>query len=145
MQDFFPSVFQKINTLGTPTTFAKTINDDEPIIRWERWLGNFSPQQRCERVSAKFQEANENGTLDLIQNGWHNGQKVICTAIKVNGSCHTVLITLRPEDNSERILNDLIEEIGYSRKLGPLSHSGGESHIYYQIDLEAFWENIGKR
>jgi hypothetical protein len=98
---------------------------------------NLSPQKRCESVSPRFQQAYNNGTLSFLTNSKINGQPVICTAREYGDSCHTVLMTLRSQDDSFKILNDL-KDILNGRSVGPLIHSSGAPKAYIQLDIEEF-------
>ena len=123
-----------------PTTFAWTPRGKIALVRWVKNLGNYSGQQRCEKVSPRFQEAYANRTLNVLTNGRMNGQPVICTASEYGGSCHTLLMTLRPGDNSLAILNDFKDNLN-GRTIGPIRHSSGTPQVYYQIDIEEFLRN----
>ncbi|KOP24376.1 hypothetical protein AMR41_21560 [Hapalosiphon sp. MRB220] len=124
-----------------PTTFAWTSGGKRAVIRWVKSLGGHSPQNRCQDVSPRFQQAYDNGTLNLITNGKVKGQPVICTAKEYGAACETVLMTLRPEENSLKILNNLKDIFEGSRQVGPIKHSSGIPQIYYQIDIEEFLRN----
>jgi Circadian oscillating protein COP23 len=123
-----------------PTTFAWTSRGKVAVIRWVKDLGDHSPQDRCKNVSPRFQQAYDNGTLNLITNSKVKGEPVICTAKEYGAACEIVLMTLRPEENSLRILNDL-KNILDGHQVGPIKHSSGIPQIYYQIDIEEFLRN----
>jgi Circadian oscillating protein COP23 len=124
-----------------PTTFAWTSKGKTAVIRWVKNLGGYSPQDRCQDVSPRFQEAYDNGTLNLITNGKVKGQPVICTAKEYDAACETVLMTLRPKEDSLKILNNLKDIFEGSRQVGPIKNSSGIPQIYYQIDIEEFFRN----
>lgn len=127
---------------GLPTTFAWTSRGKIPIIRWateDFTRAGYDPQTRCEQVTSRFRQAYENKTLGLITNGWMNNQRVICTANEPGGTCVDLLLTLRPEDDSLKMVN-LLKDIFFARGVGPLKHSGGETQLYYQIDFDYFLE-----
>ncbi len=121
-----------------PTTYAWTSRGKIAVLRWETTeFKNYPPQKRCEEVSPRFQEAYDNGSLSLITNGKMNGQSVICTSREVGDVCDTLLITLRPKDNSLEILTQL-QELLSGRQVGAVRHSSGTPQIYYQVDIENF-------
>lgn len=121
-----------------PTTFAWKDGRKARVVRWKTEVfKNYSPQERCEEVSPRFQIAYHNGSLKLITNGTINNQPVICTAGKINGDCDTLLMTLRPEDDSLAILRQLIATLK-GRQRGPVLHSSGDPQIYYEVDIERF-------
>lgn len=124
-----------------PTTFAWTNRGKVVIIRWTDDFGTkYTPAKRCEYVSPRFQKAYNNGTLGMITNGTMNNQSVICTTNETGGECHTLLMTLRKEDNSLAIINNL-RRIFDGQQVGPVKHDGGTPQIYYQIDIDKFIRN----
>ncbi|MFM2061808.1 MAG: hypothetical protein RLZZ507_1478 [Cyanobacteriota bacterium] len=131
---------QKANN-NLPTTFAWHSKGKTALIRWEtNYFRNYSPQRRCEEVSPRFQQAYDNGTINLITNGRMNNQPVICTVREYGAACDTLLMTLRPEDNSLQVLN-LFKQIFSGRQEGPVKHSSGTPQIYYKINIEEFLRN----
>lgn len=126
-----------------PTTFAWTPRGKIAVVRWqtEDFLNaGFSPQQRCDEVSPRFQEAFDNDTLGLITNGQMDNQSVVCTSDEAGGDCNTLLMTLRPEDDSLKVLNNLRQVLN-GEQVGPVKHSSDTPQIYYQVDIENFLEN----
>ena len=122
-----------------PTTFAWTAKGKIAIVRWstEDFLNaGFSPQQRCDSVSPRFQEAYDNNTLGLITNGQMNNQSVICTSDRAGGDCNTLLMTLRPEDDSLQVLNSF-RQIFNGEQVGPVKQN---SQAYYELDIDNFLE-----
>ena len=125
---------------SVPTTFAWTPEKKIPIVRWqtEDFVGaDFTPQKRCAAVSPRFQEAYDNNTINLITNGTINNQPVICTSNEPGGDCRTLLMTLRAEDNSLKVLNSLRQVLN-GEQVGPVKHNADIPQIYYKIDIENF-------
>lgn len=130
--------FDAASNRRLPTTFAWGSRGKIAIIRWETEVfKNWSPKQRCDEVSPRFQTAYENDTINLITNGTMNNQPVICTARGYGQPCHTLLLTLRPEDNSVEVLNHL-RAIFNGQRVGPIKHSSEEGQIYYRINIDKF-------
>jgi len=123
-----------------PTTLAWTQKGKIAVIRWVKNLGGYSGQQRCKAVSPRFQEAYDNGTLNLITNDVIDRKPVICSVREYGGPCQTVLMTLRPGDNSWKVLNEL-KEILNGHQLGPIRHSSGIPQIYYEVNIEEWLRN----
>lgn len=122
-----------------PTTFAWTPRGKIAVVRWETEAflnAGFSPEKRCNDVSPRFQEAYNNDTLGLITNGQMDSQSVICTSDRAGGDCNTLLMTLRPEDDSLRVLNSLRQVLN-GEQVGPVKHN---NQVYFQIDIENFLE-----
>lgn len=121
-----------------PTTFVWTSRGKIALIRWQtEHFGNYPPQRRCQEVFPRFQEAYDNGSINLITNGRINNQPVICTARAYGEECKTLLMTLRHEDNPGEILNQL-KAIFQGQQVGPVKHSAGEMQFYYNINFEEF-------
>ena len=131
--------------IGTslPTTFAWTNRGKIAVIRWQTEYfadAGFSSQQRCEAVSPRFQEAFDNNSLGLITNGTINNQPVICTSNEPGGACNTLLMTLRPEDDSLKMLNNL-QQVLNGQQVGITRHNGGDTRqIYVEVDIKNFLE-----
>ena len=125
-----------------PTTYAWTPKGKIAVINWQTedfTTSGFSPQQRCEAVSPRFQEAYDNNTIGLITNGTMDNQPVICTSEEPGGDCNTLLITLRPEDDSVKVLNNLRQVLN-GEQVGPVKHNADTPQIYYEVDIENFLE-----
>ena len=122
-----------------PTTFAWTPKGKIAIIRWESedFLNSgFSPQKRCDEVSPRFQEAYDNNSFGMITNGTMNNSSVICTTDEYGGDCQTLLMTLRPEDDSLKVLNNF-RQILNGNQVGAIKQS---SQAYYEVDIDNFLE-----
>lgn len=123
-----------------PTTYGWTSRGKIAIIRWKYpWFNSqtITPDQRCKQVSSQFQTAYNKQTLSYITNGTVNGQAVICTAKQLDAPCDTVLLTLRPQDDSLKIIDDL-KEILRARSTKPIEHSSNKPQVYYKIDINKF-------
>ncbi|NJN12737.1 MAG: hypothetical protein HC815_34215 [Richelia sp. RM1_1_1] len=123
-----------------PTTYAWTPRGKIAVIRWKySWFNSqtITLQQRCEQVTSRFQTGYNKQSLSYITNGTANSQSVICTAKKVDAPCDTILLTLRPQDNSLQILDDL-KEILRGRSTKPIEHSSKKPQVYYKIDIKKF-------
>ena len=132
--------FDNESNKSLPTTFAWTPEKKIPIVRWqtEDFVGaDFTPQKRCAAVSPRFQEAYDNNTINLITNGTINNQPVICTSNEPGGDCRTLLMTLRPEDNSLKVLNSLRQVLN-GEQVGPVKHNADIPQVYYKVDIENF-------
>jgi len=124
---------------GVPTTYALTATGKKiAVIRWvKNWGGKYTPEVRCQEVSAKFQSASEQGLLKYLTYGIKSGQKVICVAGEYGGPCLQVLFTLRSNDDPDRVLQDMMS-VGF-RAQGPVVQSEDGSPQYY-YDFEQFLE-----
>ena len=125
-----------------PTTYAWTTRGKIAVINWQTEDfadSGFTPQQRCEAVSPRFQEAYDNDSIGLITNGIMDNQPVICTSDEPQGGCNTLLMTLRPEDDSLKVLNNLRQVLN-GEQVGPVKHNADTPQLYYEVDIENFLE-----
>jgi len=128
------------------TTFAWNSRHKKPIITWNQETftdSGFDPQKRCEVVSPRFQEAYRNQSLNFLTYGTMNGQSVICTSKHAGEDCHTLLLTLLPEDDPLQTLEQLSDIfLGYASS--PLQQSSEDpiqevgDRIYVEVDIEEF-------
>lgn len=118
-----------------PTTFVRYDNHKYALILWKKHMPGITPQQRCNEVSQRFQKAYKNGSLNIITNGIMNGQPVICTAKEFQGDCADLLVTLKPNEDSLTVLNQLKDSLS-GRGVGATPQSSGPRQVYIQIDLE---------
>ncbi|NJO93899.1 MAG: hypothetical protein HC820_05220 [Hydrococcus sp. RM1_1_31] len=130
--------FDKQTNRRLPTTFAWTHRGKMALVRWktEQFPG-YPPQRRCEEVSPRFQEAYNSGTLGMITNGTMNNQPVICTTTEQDGACQNLLMTLRSQDNSLKVLKEF-EDILNGRGVGPVVHSSGTPQRFVELDIQKF-------
>jgi hypothetical protein len=130
--------FDKSTGRRLPTTFAWTDKGKQALVRWktEQFPG-YPPQRRCNEISPRFEEAYNNGTLGMITNGTMNNQPVICTTTEEGGTCQNLLMTLRPQDNSLKVLKEF-EDILNGRGVGPVVHSSGTPQRFVELNIQKF-------
>lgn len=122
---------------GTPTTIARTPQGSVAVISWKsNYFGNsgFSPKQRCNLVSQRFQKHANKGTLRYITVGKMNKQNVMCVAQKQSGGCRKdgLLLTFEPTDDPATVIKELF---GVSSRAGGDSvHRGEGSEPYININ-----------
>ncbi|NET87067.1 MAG: CHAT domain-containing protein [Kamptonema sp. SIO1D9] len=121
-----------------PTTYASTPEGKFPIIRWETNYLNSSgwiPQRRCEEISLRLQSAYDNGSMKFITNGKINDQPVICTTREYGGECADLLFTLRPEDDTIAIAEQLADTFK-GRAVGGLRQSSSDRQYYIEVNID---------
>lgn len=97
---------------GKPATVARTRKGDVPIVIWSSEgfsEAGFTPQVRCQQVSARFQSLYRSGQLKYITAGTLNQQPVVCATKKVNSSCSSqnLLYTLKPNADPQQVIRKL--------------------------------------
>jgi hypothetical protein len=118
----------KVN--GVYTTIAKTPKGDRPVVRWRAndfQEAGWTPDRRCREVSAKFQEYFVKGTLKYLTTGRVRGQNVICTATRKGGPCAGLLMTVRPGQNPNQTLQNLLTI--RANAAGPLNETSDRLYI----------------
>jgi hypothetical protein len=124
-----------------PTTMAWRASDKRAIVQWVKPMDDYwTPERRCSEISQRMQAADDAGTLKYLTNGKMNGQKVICTAIEVNGACKNLLMTLRPQDKSNDFLTEL-KDVFNGRSHSSPQHSSREPQRYIKVDVDEMWKN----
>lgn len=126
--------FCGINKDGIPTTYARSATGRKiPVISWQKnWNSKFSAKERCEVVSARFQNASVDGVLNYLTTGSMNGQKVLCAASRYGGTCSLLLLTLRTDEDAGQVIENL-RQMGYTAS-GPIVQSDDASPKVY-IDM----------
>ncbi|MDQ2100354.1 MAG: COP23 domain-containing protein [Tychonema bourrellyi B0820] len=112
---------------GIPTTFVETAKDTQPVIRWKSEIftgSGYDPQTRCEQVSPRFQQAEDNGGLRYLVSEKQNKQSVICISDKENGACNLKLFDVTPPDTVDSVLRKLKPNASK-----PLEQSGGKPYL----------------
>lgn len=115
------------------------------VINWvsEYFSGSgYDSVTRCQEVSARFQKARNNGSLDYITAGIVNGYPVVCTTTP-GGSCNSqnVLFTLKRNANAAVVLQRLFD---VRDSAGPaLYESSGRTYINLNPTLDALESGEG--
>ena len=97
---------------GKPATVARTKKGDVPIVIWSSegfTEAGFTPQVRCQQVSARFQSMYRSGQLKYITAGTLNKQPVVCATKQVNSNCSSqnLLYTLKPDADAQQVIRKL--------------------------------------
>lgn len=128
---------------GVPTTFADTPRGTVPVIRWvsQHFSGSgYTPQQRCEEVSGRFQTYYNQGILNYVTTGYMNRMPVVCVSSTNGGECTGLLYTLKPGQNASRTLQQLFDiRQGAAGPLYEDSSGGGTTEKVY-IDINNYLE-----
>lgn len=115
---------------SVPATLVHTSRGNIPVIRWvnNAFPPPWTPQQRCEEISARFQRFYDNGTLKFLRAGRLSGQPVLCVASYKGGSClpNGVLVTLKRGTDPQLTLERLSDYQGKS-SANPIELSGSRS------------------
>ncbi|MBW4619399.1 MAG: COP23 domain-containing protein [Cyanosarcina radialis HA8281-LM2] len=133
---------------GKPATIVRTSRGSRALIQWtDTSFGKYTPQVRCERISTRFREFYNNGTLKYLRAGRQRNQPVLCVAGYQGGPClaNGVLITLKPTSNPVLVLQSLRDFQG-SARARPIELAGDnkDNLITYNAQQDAAYLDIGK-
>ena len=120
---------------GIPVTVVKTkTGKNVPIIYWKSTTfsgSGWSPERRCQEVSARFQKFHSSNKLEYITTGRMNGLPVICVANSDGGACAGLLYTLKPGQNATSTLTKLFN---IQRKPGSAPLEETTARLYVNVD-----------
>jgi ABC-type amino acid transport substrate-binding protein len=121
---------------GIPTTMVRTGRISEPMIRWTVTnfaRSGFTPQERCEAVSARFETYYRNGAFYLAAKDNFRGYPVLCITTKKPASCQAgnVLVTIKRGTDPDNVLERLL---AFRRNTNPANtvELSGEDYVYYE-------------
>jgi Circadian oscillating protein COP23 len=112
--------YDPVGKQNIPTTLLSSSNREKPlaVILWksEHFGKNFTPNQRCNIVSPKFQAAYTSGKLEYLVTGTHKatGAQIVCGVANQNESCDSnlnLLFTLKPYTEGTSVLKQLVGNI----------------------------------
>lgn len=140
-----------------PVTMVSTSRGNEPMIRWvsQDFLPvGYTPEQRCQEVSNRFQRAYDNQTLKYIRTGTIKNHPVLCIARREGEACdkNQLIVTFRQGSNSEVILQQLRDfrtrvtgkplELSKRTATGGFFSFGGETYFEIQeilLEIDSRW------
>jgi Circadian oscillating protein COP23 len=98
---------------GKPATVARTKKGDIPIVIWSSEgfsAAGFTPQVRCQQVSARFQSLYRSGQLKYITAGTLDRIPVVCATKQAHHSCdrQNLLYTLKPDADPQQVIKRLM-------------------------------------
>lgn len=125
----FRNIYRCINNQGKPTTVVDTQRGRIQLIVWQSDFfasSNWTPQNRCQVVTQRFQRFSDYGTLRFISYGVLNNYPIICIAENRPGqglACKKdgLLITLQPNDNPKKVMQDLFDKNRLSDGKSPIT------------------------
>ena len=98
---------------GKPATVARTKKGDVTLLIWSSEgfsEAGFTPQVRCQQVSARFQSMYRSGQLKYITAGTLNNLPVVCATTKLVVTCNqqNLLYTLKPNSDPQQVIARLM-------------------------------------
>jgi Circadian oscillating protein COP23 len=109
--------YDPIGKMNIPATLMSSPRRSKPIvvILWKsEYFGKeYSPKQRCAKVSPKFQAAYTTGKLEYLKVGTEGKQSIVCAVRTENEPCNKagMLFTLKSFGNSSNELAALMGNI----------------------------------
>lgn len=94
---------------GKPATVARTKKGDVTLLIWSSEgfsEAGFTPQVRCQQVSARFQSMYRSGQLKYITAGTLNKLPVVCATSQLGSTCNqkNLLYTLKPNSDPQLVI-----------------------------------------
>ncbi|MBF2056860.1 MAG: hypothetical protein IGQ45_06480 [Cyanobacterium sp. T60_A2020_053] len=139
------NVYRCVMKNGSPTTVVDTKRGRIDLIVWKSNLfSGWSPLKRCQAITSRFQEFSDQGALRYVTTGNINNQPAICVAQNIPGrgiSCRRngLLITLQPNDNPQKVMNDLFDLSARVRGGSPVTRSAEGQSI---LAIDKFLEEV---
>ncbi|WP_013321929.1 COP23 domain-containing protein [Gloeothece verrucosa] len=98
-----------VDTDKVPTTYAQTPDDTVPVFKWTSnyFRPPYTPMQRCQEVAGRMNNFYANGMMDYLTSGVVNNQPVICAGPSCNADGSNVLITLKPNQDPNQVLQEI--------------------------------------
>lgn len=117
-----------VDTDNVPTTYAQTPDGTAPIFKWTSTFFKppYTPMQRCQEVSERMNNFSTQGQLDYLTSGQVNHLPVICAGNGCDPNGNNVLITLKPNQNPNQVLQEI--ESNRSGAGGPSYQLGSGSN-----------------
>lgn len=132
------SMFDAASGESIPTTVA-WIPERKGHVYFIGWKseyfnkGGWTPAQRCQKVSQKFQEFYEQGRLNFLSIGKIKGYPVICGVLNQGETCNpsNQLFTLRTGSDAEDVIQKLMD-IAEGKSGGIIFQNSGEQ-LYVSV------------
>jgi Circadian oscillating protein COP23 len=120
---------------GVPTTMYTDGIASSALIRWVfTGFRDWPPQLRCEEVAQRFQQYQDEGTLEFITTGHMGGYDVVCVASEYGGPCgDRVLFTLPPGRDPNQALQKIFNIAGVYENNDPRSLTP-DTRLYIDVD-----------
>lgn len=98
-----------VSTDNIPTTFAQTADGNVPVFKWKSnyFRPPYTPMQRCAEVTERMNSFSGGGMLEYLTSGRVNNQPVICAGTSCDPGGSNILVTLRPDQNPNQVLQEL--------------------------------------
>lgn len=98
-----------VDTDKVPTTYAQTPDDTLPVFKWTSnyFRPPYTPMQRCQEVAERMNNFYGQGMMDYLTSGTVNNLPVICAGTNCDSDGGNVLITLKPNQDPNQILQEI--------------------------------------
>lgn len=141
---FCQPTFDRASGERIPTTVA-WIPERKGHMRFIIWKSEYftqsgwTPEQRCQKVTQKFQEFYQQGRLKFLSLGKNNGYPIICGLTNERETCNgnNQLFTIKSTSNPQEVMARLMD-IAEGKAADPIfQNSGGKVYI----SLDKLFEN----
>lgn len=136
---FCRQIIDKASGENIPATVA-WIPERQGHIRFIGWKSEYfnksgwTPEERCQKVTAKFQESYDQGRLNYLSYGTTNGYPIICGLANQGETCNSSnqLFTIKSGSNPELILLRLTDISEGKSSVEILQSSGEQMYLAVQ-------------
>lgn len=133
------------NSQNTWTTFVtRKDGSQSQFIKWlqdDLVLAGYPPERRCREVTGRLNVLANKGGKPKLTYGSINRIPVICVTDRKGGSCQSLLYTLKPKQDPEETLRNLML-LNKSKFNGPALVESASCRIY--VDVEAVVQGKSK-
>lgn len=126
----------QMDSSNIPTTYAQTPRGNVAVIKWSSSYfsgSGYTPMQRCQAVTDRFNTYDAKGQLQYMSSGWQNNQPVVCAGSACTG--HNLLFTLRPDQDSAQVLQEMMAN--RTGAAGP-SHQAIGGRPTYTVNVDKY-------
>lgn len=123
----------KSSSTGLPTTYYyNPSKGTTPVVRWDSnyfSAAGYTPWQRCEEVTGRFQKFHDQGLLDYVTTGYVNGLPVVCASSGQGCKPNNVLFTLKRGEDAALAVQKLFN-------LGSAVAGGGSAAPLFETSAD---------
>ena len=130
------------NSGANPTTMVRSPqHGDVTMIEWQSdhfSNSGFSPKNRCQKVSTRFQTAYKQGNLKFFTTGLVNRHPVVCAVATKSSPCNNdnMLYTLKPGSDPRQTLKQILG-IRSGASQNALNETDNRAYVEFEALVEA--------
>lgn len=114
-----------------------------PVVRWNSQYfsgSGYTPEQRCQEVTGRFQKAANSQALSFVTTGYVNGLPVVCASGRGGCNNSNILFTLKPREDASLAVQKLFNLSQGKATASPLWESSTDDNSV-SINMNEFLNN----